>query len=280
MDPRDAVKVALVLTGLMLAPLSACWNTPTMSPTPISPPRDWGTSVALTERVAELTIQPLIATESARLASYELEPGETVVPLAVPGDMEYGSIMIGFSGTRLEEESGQTQRWVAFLWLGSEQHPSALPMPVHEGDIIEFEGYRIRILGIETGGVDFAIGESGRPPSQATATLSIYNTEPGESLHLDHIGNNQRYESIWYVANDLRTEEIVDESGAVTERKVVSIRVWSDQSSAEVSDTMGVGDVIEFEGYRIRLLSIHEETYWVAVGKLSESPAILETEAP
>jgi hypothetical protein len=267
---HDTVKITL-LSIVALALLSACSNRQTMPHFPTSTPSAWGTRIALTERVSELTIQPLIATESARLASYELEPGETVVPLAVPGDMDFESIWIGFSGTHLEEESGQPQRWVAAMWLGSEQHPSAYPRPVHERDVVEFEGYRIRILGIDSGGVDFAIGESDRPPSLATATLSIYNTEPGEILRAPAWGREQQYGSMWYVFQDLRPQQFDDESSTDTGEAVVSVRVWSEQGSVDERQ-MRIGDVIVFEDYRLRLLKIGSSGVDIALTTLGDLP--------
>jgi hypothetical protein len=189
--------------------------------------------------------------------------------------MPYEGIDIAISGVVMEEyvdlEGGTSERWVAGMDIGSEQHPRALPRPIRAGQVIEFEGYRIRILDIRENEVDFAISRLNGPPPEATATLSIYNTELGEARHFVDQGSESRYGSLRYVFSEPRVEEVVDESGVVIEETVVSVRIWTDQSQEELNTTMRIGDIIEFEGYRIRLLWIYDDvTVFVALADLSE----------
>jgi hypothetical protein len=110
-------------------------------------------------------------------AAYDLEPGETWYRIGTGDDMSYeGILSIGNGGEEIEEyvdEEGNTsERWIVWLWLTSAQHPAAQHRPVRVGDVIEFEGCRIRVLDTQDGRIDVAISELSEPRSMATPTLN------------------------------------------------------------------------------------------------------------
>jgi hypothetical protein len=218
------------------------------------------------------TAQPIRLTQTAM---HDLEAGESWHRVSERDVETYEELSLVINYPYDEEyvdDEGQTaERRVTYMWIGSTQRPAAVPRLVRVGQIIIFEGYRIRILAIDQETVDVAISELGEPRPAATPTLSIYNTEPGEIAQPWFIRNVSHYRSIWFEILGVRVEETVDESGVRTEEATGYIQVWSVQEATD-SIPIQVGDVIEFEGYRIRILSMDEGGGIVALADLSEIP--------
>lgn len=173
------------------------------------------------------------------------------------------------------DESGPAPgRWDASLMVGTAKYPSARPRAMEIGDIIEFANYRIRVLAIAEYDITIAIQESTQNLSDLPG---IYNAEVGEVIQHRSIGNEalpyDGSEPLIMRFDNPRLIEPVEEG---IEEWEVTLWVGLNESPDLQSYQVRTGNIIEFEGYRIRILTLFEDkAVFVATGKLSELSAVV-----
>jgi uncharacterized protein YkvS len=210
--------------------------------------------------------------------TYETTPGEIIHHLASGWKHEpYEGLEILVASTQeIEEydgESGTTNKiWQAEIGLGNEWCLGG--EFVHVGDVVEFSGYRIRIVEINQEKVVAAISGDLSTPSEINLTcIGIHNQLTSErSVTFDR--QSQRHDSIEFyrVGDPLWIEEYVDQDGNLVEGPAFRLkaRYITMQDDESVEYVVHMGDIIEFKGYRIRVMYITEPYVRLAMIKLSD----------
>ncbi|MBN1310253.1 MAG: hypothetical protein JXB30_02460 [Anaerolineae bacterium] len=224
----------------------------------------------------------LTATPTNTPMDYELTSGEAIHRLPDKGEgFLYDDLSIGIGGAWTEpfvDETGLvTQRWTAKMAVWNHQCYPTHGRTVSIGDIIDFAGYRIRILDFMEDHVIVAIsGKSLDPVRAATECVSsIYNRLPDEQRFTLYRESGEIGDLVFVKSGDTWIEEYVDANGETVEGSAIELSITSSQSSDVWEGVVHIGDIIEYEEYQIRIQVINEEFIDLVFGNLAELHPVL-----
>jgi len=208
--------------------------------------------------------------------AYRTTPDEIIHHLPSPGDGPLYSDLSIATDVRAEEytdESGETvERWKAVMWHYNDYCHVAGGRFVYVGDVVEFAGYRIKVLYISSNSVVLAISGQALDPAQieAECASSIYNRLPDETV-LPVYRESYTLDSLQIHKTGVPwIEEYVDQQGKTVEGPATRLRIVDEQQADAWEGVVHVGDIIESGSYRIRISKISDTYIGLIVGRLDE----------
>jgi hypothetical protein len=207
--------------------------------------------------------------------AFELLPTEQLARIRLGGETQIDEISIAAANQRLEEYTdgaGNTsEQWQAAIWLSHEQCYAVRGIDVHIGEVVEFVGYHIRVLSIDSEYIFLAV--SGQlldlQRLRSACVSSIYYQLPEEELvTLYH--ESETVGSITFTkTEELWTEDYTLNNVTLT-GPAIQLSLVLESSGDIWEGTVHIGDNIEIRDYRIRILEINDVYILLTVGNMQE----------
>jgi hypothetical protein len=184
-------------------------------------------------------------------------------PIGGEGEVQPG-LHVGIANAALEEvtleSGGTTEKWHAGIWLFNDLCYSVVGTKVYPGDIVEFAGYQIQVLGIDEHQATIAVTGQlwDAPQIEAACAGSTTNRLPNEEA-IFLFQDSYTADSLVFTKNGPPwLEEFTTQDGLTAERLAINLQIISSDQSQSWEGTVHEGDIIELGVYRIRILSISE----------------------
>jgi hypothetical protein len=207
--------------------------------------------------------------------TFELLSTEQLVQIWLGGETQIDAISIAAANQRLEEYTdgagSTTEQWQAAIWLSHEQCYAVGGRSVHVGDVVEFIGFHIRVLSIDSECIFLAV--SGQlldsQDLQTACASSIYHRLPEEELVMLY-HESETVESITFTkTGEPWTEEYTVNKVTLT-GPAIQLSLVLESSDDTWEGTLHTGESIEIGDYRVRILGINDVYIKLAVGNLQE----------